>query len=93
MRSPFDRLQDIYLRVFDSDFLRRIIRNSSYLVTATVISAGLGMIQGAFQYRVLDFAGIGLLAAMATFTNVLNRLTSFRIDELVVRYVRHKCLK
>jgi len=88
MQSPFDRLQKIYLRVFDSDFLRRIIRNSSYLVTATMISAGLGMIQGAYQFRVLDFAGIGLLAAMATFTNVLNRLTSFRIDELVIRYVR-----
>ena len=76
------------MRVFDSDILRRIVRNSSYLVSATVISAGLGMLQGAFQFRVLGVAGVGLLAAMATFTNVFNRLTSFRIDELVVRYVR-----
>ena len=88
MRTPFERLQDLYLRVFDSEFLRRIVRNSSYLVSATVISAGLGMIQGIFQYRVLDLVGVGLLTAMGAFTNVLNRLTSFRIDELVIRYVR-----
>jgi O-antigen/teichoic acid export membrane protein len=88
MRTPFERLQDLYLRIFDSEFLRRILRNSSYLVSATVISAGLGMVQGIFQYRVLDLAGVGLLAAVGGFTSVLNRFTSFRIDELVVRYVR-----
>lgn len=88
MRNPFEQLQKLYLRVFDSEFVRRIVRNSSYLVSATVISAGLGMVQGAFQFRVLGPAGVGLFAAMGTFTNVLNRLTSFRIDELVVRYVR-----
>ncbi len=58
MRSPFERLQDIYLRVFDSDVLRRIVRNSCYLVSATVISAGMGMLQGAFQFRVLGVAGV-----------------------------------
>lgn len=88
MRTPFERLQDLYLRIFDSEFLRRILRNSSYLVSATVISAGLGMVQGIFQYRVLDLAGVGLLAAVGGLTSVLNRFTSFRIDELVIRYVR-----
>lgn len=93
MRALIDRLRSRYLRVFESEFVRRIIKNSSYLVSATVISAGMGMFQGAFQARTfsntgIGIAGIGLLGAMAAFTNVLNRLTSFRIDELVVRYVR-----
>ncbi|MCW5875365.1 MAG: oligosaccharide flippase family protein [Anaerolineales bacterium] len=87
-KLPLDRLEQIYLRIFDSEFLRRIIRNSSYLVSATVISAGIGMVQGALQARVLGVAGVGLLAAVATFANVVNRFTSFRIDELVVKYVR-----
>jgi O-antigen/teichoic acid export membrane protein len=87
-RLPLERLEQIYLRVFDSEFLRRIVRNSSYLVSATVFSAAVGMVQGAFQFRALGPAGTGLFAAMATFTNVLNRFTAFRIDELVVKYVR-----
>jgi len=87
-RLPLERLEQLYLRIFDTDLLRRILRNSSYLVSATVLSAAVGMVQGAIQVRVIGVAGVGLLAAMSTFTNVLNRFTSFRIDELVVRYVR-----
>ena len=87
-RLPLERLEQLYLRVFDTELLRRILRNSSYLVSATVLSAAMGMVQGAIQVRVIGIAGVGLLAAMGNFTNVLNRFTSFRIDELVVRYVR-----
>jgi O-antigen/teichoic acid export membrane protein len=87
-RLPLEKLEQLYLRVFDTDLLRRILRNSSYLVSATVITAAIGLVQSAIQIRVVGVAGIGLMAAMANFTNVLNRFTSFRIDELVVRYVR-----
>jgi stage V sporulation protein B len=87
-KSPLESLEKIYLRIFDSDFLRRILRNSSYLVSATVITAAIGFVQNAFQFRALDVAGVGLLGAMAGFTNVINRFTAFRIDELVVKYVR-----
>src|SRR3990172_7016183 len=88
LRYPLERLEQIYLRAFDSEILRRIVRNSSYLVSATVFSAAMGMVQGAFQARALGAAGIGLFAGMGTFTNVLNRFTAFRIDELVVKFVR-----
>src|SRR3990172_10773238 len=87
-KLPLERLEQLYLRVFDTELLRRILRNSSYLVSATVLSAAMGMVQGAIQVRVIGVAGLGLLGAMGNFTNVLNRFTSFRIDELVVRYVR-----
>jgi O-antigen/teichoic acid export membrane protein len=87
-RSPLDTLNRIYLRVFDSEFMQRVLRNSSYLVSATVITAAIGLVQNAFQFRVLGVAGVGLLGAMAGFTNVVNRFTAFRIDELVVKYVR-----
>src|SRR3990172_7014926 len=87
-RLPLERLEQLYLLSFDSEFLRRIVKNSSYLVSATVLAAAMGMLQNSFQYRALGAAGIGLLAAVATFSNVINRFTSFRIDELVVKYVR-----
>jgi stage V sporulation protein B len=87
-RLPLEKINQLYQRAFDSDFLRRIARNSSYLVSATVLAAGLGMVQNVFQARALGAAGVGLLAAVAGFAAVVNRFTSFRIDELVVKYVR-----
>lgn len=88
LRLPLEKLEQLYLRTFDSEFLRRIVRNSSYLVSATVIVAAMGMVQGALQARVIGVAGVGLLAAVGGFSNTVNRLTSFRIDELVIKYVR-----
>lgn len=87
-RQPFAALNKIYLRIFDSEFMRRILRNSSYLVSATVVTAAIGFVQNAIQFRVLGVAGIGLLAAIVAFANVINRFTAFRIDELVIKYVR-----
>ncbi len=78
----------VYERVFKTELLRRIVTNSGYLVTASGFTAALGMARGILEARMLGPAGMGLLAAVATFTNVANRFTSFRIDELVVRYVR-----
>lgn len=87
-RQPCAALNKIYQRIFDSESMRRILRNSSYLVSATVVTAGIGFVQSAIQFRVLGVAGVGLLAAIAAFANVINRFTAFRIDELVVKYVR-----
>jgi O-antigen/teichoic acid export membrane protein len=87
-RLPLEKLNQLYLRAFDSEFLRRIARNSSYLVSSTVIVAAFGMVQNSLQARSLDLAGLGLLAAIASYANVINRFTSFRIDELVIKYVR-----
>ncbi len=87
-RLPLEKLNQLYLRTFDSEFLRRIARNSSYLVSSTVIVAAIGMVQNGLQGRSLGVAGVGLLAAVASYANVINRFTSFRIDELVIKYVR-----
>lgn len=74
-------------RIFKSKPLQRIVKNSSYLVTATGFTAALGMVQGIFVARTLGPAGLGLWGAIKSFANMLNRLTSFRINELVVRFV------
>lgn len=87
-RNLLDWLDSLFRRAFKTKMLQRIVRNSGYLVSATVFAAAMGMVQNAFSFRVIGVAGAGLIAALGTFTNVLNRLTSFRIDEMVVRYVR-----
>lgn len=87
-RNLLDWLDSLFRRAFKTKMLQRIVRNSGYLVSATVFAAAMGMVQNAFSFRVIGVAGAGLIAALGTFTNVLNRLTSFRIDEMVVRHIR-----
>ena len=88
LNNILNRSQELFNRAFETDILRRIVANSSYLVSATVFSAAMGMVQNFFMFRILGPAGVGLVGALEGFTNVINRLTSFRIHELVVRYVR-----
>lgn len=88
LNNALNRSRELFNRAFETDILRRIVANSSYLVSATVFSAAMGMVQNIFMFRILGPAGTGLVSALEGFTNVINRLTSFRIHELVVRYVR-----
>ena len=66
---------------------RRIVKNSSYLFSATGFSAGIGVLQGILVARLVSVDGFGVLAIIMTFTNVINNLASFRMHELVVKYV------
>ena len=81
-------LKNTYHRVIKANIIRRIIANSGMMGIATVFAAGTGFVQNFFVFPLLKAPGVGLLAAITGFTNVINRLVSFRINELVVRYVR-----
>ncbi len=76
-------------RIFANPLLRRIIRNSGYLFSARGASAAMSMLQSILAARLLGPSTFGVLGALTQFTSVLNRFASFRIDELVVRYVGH----
>ena len=45
------------------------------------------MIQSILAARLLGVAGFGILGAITMFTSVVNKLASFRMSELVVKYV------
>ena len=47
----------------------------------------LSMVQGALAARILGVEGIGYLGAITAFSSVINRFTSFRMGELVIKYV------
>ncbi len=82
--SPvFTRLK----RAWQNPLLRRVVRNSGYLFSAQTASAGLSMVQSVLAARLLGVAGFGVLGALTQFASVINRLTSFRMHELVVSYV------
>ena len=69
--------------------MRRIFKNSGYLFSATGIAAGISMLQSILVGRLLGVAGLGLLGTITVFISVVNKFVSFRMTELVIKYVGH----
>lgn len=68
--------------------LGRVLRNSGYLFTSTTFSAFLSFLQGMLATRLLGMADYGLIAGTITvFASNVNRLLSFRMSEITVRYL------
>lgn len=77
------------IRTWTQDsLLKGVIKNSSYLFSSNAVSILLSMLQGIFAARLLGAQGYGIVAAVVIpFTSDINRLLSFRMSELVVKYV------
>jgi O-antigen/teichoic acid export membrane protein len=79
--------QKIYSGLREDILLKRVVRNSSYLFSSNAISAVLSVVQVALITRLLGDVGYGLLAIVMDFASNTNRLLSFRMSEVVVRYM------
>jgi O-antigen/teichoic acid export membrane protein len=66
--------------------LQKVVRNSSYLLSSNVIGMGLSVVQSILAGRLLGVAGFGVIGTITVFASTLNRLFSFRMNELVVKY-------
>jgi O-antigen/teichoic acid export membrane protein len=73
--------------ILENELVNRILKNSAYLFSASGISVALGFFQNLLVVNVLDVALFGILGGVVKFTSVLNKLGSFRMNELVVKYV------
>ena len=71
----------------EDPLLQRVLRNSSYLFSSNMISAALGVLQGIFVIRLLGGSDYGLLTIVMDFASNTNRLLSFRMSEVVVKYM------
>ena len=80
-------LQKIYSGLREDALLQRVVRNSSYLFGSNTVSALLNVLQGVFVVRLLGDAGYGLFTVVTDFASNTNRLLSFRMSELVVKYM------
>lgn len=74
-------------RLLGNPLLQRVVRNSGYILGANTASSALSFLQTLMAARLLGAAGYGLLGTITVFASNVNRLTSFRMGELVVRYV------
>jgi O-antigen/teichoic acid export membrane protein len=66
--------------------LQNVIKNSGYLLSSNVFSMGLSVMQSILAGRLLGVAGFGVIGTITAFASTLNRLFSFRMNELVVKY-------
>lgn len=64
----------------------RVLRNSGFLFSSTVISAALGFAQGILVVRLIGIEQFGALTAILLFASNVNRLLSFRMSEVTVKY-------
>ncbi|WP_322508505.1 lipopolysaccharide biosynthesis protein [Anaerolinea sp.] len=72
------------VRAFAEDrLLRRVVRNSAYLFISNVIAAVLGIVTA----NLLGASVFGTLGILTGFVTDVNRLFSFRMNDVVVRYM------
>ena len=68
--------------------LKRVLKNSGYLFSSTSVSAVLGFVQGILIVRLIGIENYGLLAGTVfVFATNVNRLLSFRMSEVAVKYL------
>ena len=79
--------QKIYAGLRQDSLFERVVRNSGYLFSSSVIVAALGVLQQILVVRLLGDSNYGLLVIVMDFASNTNRLLSFRMSEVVVRYV------
>jgi O-antigen/teichoic acid export membrane protein len=79
--------QKVYSSLREDALFQRVVRNSSYLFSSNSISAVLSVVQGIFVVWLLGDSGYGLLAIIMDFASGTNRLLSFRMSEVLVKYM------
>ena len=78
------------LEIWKEDpLLGRVLRNTGYLFSSSSLGLVLSMIQSIFAARLLGAGTFGILGTITVFCSTVNRLFSFRMGELVIRYVSH----
>ena len=65
--------------------LRRVVKNSGHLLSGNVFAAALGFVQGIFAFRLVGATDWGLVTTVITFASNINRLLTFRMNEIVVQ--------
>jgi len=81
------RLRRLYHGITGDLVLGRAMRNGGWLLGGSGITSLFALIQGALLTRALGVGQYGVYAVVTTFVTVVNRLTSFRMNEFVVKYV------
>src|SRR5574338_1273939 len=80
-------LQKIKTYLHDDPLIRRVLRNSGYLFSGNAVSAVLNIAQGILVARLIGDIGLGLLTIVMDFASNINSLLSFRMSEVLVKFM------
>ncbi|NMC80071.1 MAG: oligosaccharide flippase family protein [Chloroflexi bacterium] len=76
-----------WLKSWQQDpLLGKVIRNTGYLFSSNTVSMGVGSLVGFLVPLLLSPSDYGALGMIITFASSINRLLSFRMGELVIKY-------
>ncbi len=81
------KISVLFNRLVGNELIQRVLKNSGYLFSATGIAAALSMVQSILVARLLGVTDFGILGTITLFTSVVNKFASFRMSELVIKYV------
>lgn len=70
----------------EDHLLQGVVRNTGYLFSSNTITMVLSMVQSILAARLLGVAALGVLGTITVFASTINRLFSFRMGDLVVKY-------
>jgi len=80
-------LQKVKTSLQEDPLIRRVLRNSGYLFSGNALSAVLNVAQGILVARLIGDVGLGLLTIVMDFASNINRLLSFRMSEVLVKFM------
>ncbi|MCE5208810.1 MAG: oligosaccharide flippase family protein [Chloroflexi bacterium] len=81
------KIKNIWQSVRSDTLLQRVLKNSGYLFSSSSLVLGLAMLQSILAGRLLGAAELGVLGSITAFASTINRLFSFRMGELVIKYL------
>ena len=73
--------------IWDHPRIQRIFRDSSWLFSSNMVTMVLGIVQSSLSARLLGVYDFGLLGVITNFASTINNLFSFRMGEVVVKYL------
>ncbi len=80
-------VQKIKNHLEEDPLLQRVVRNTGYLFGSNTITMGLSMLQSILAARLLGIFDFGVLGTITVFATTLNRLFSFRMGEIIIKYL------
>ena len=79
-------IKNIIASIKHDKMMHRVLQNSTYLFSSNTVSSGLTTIQGILAAVILGPKDYGILGLIITFASNVNRLLSFRMGELVIKF-------
>ena len=80
-------LRERWQRWRSDQLLQTILKNTGYLFSSNTLAMLLGMLQSIFAARLLGVTGFGIIGTVTVFASTINRLFSFRMGDLTVKYL------